>query len=218
MTFLIQGKQTLTESATGLEEVAKWLQSLGIWSKPLEATQLIDLQAKGEMIAEVRGVPSLVRLTTVTQEILPSTEISRGRQVIVQSDLLPDQTLRFLAQRFGAVEPLPRSLSPEAITRLVTRLKDLDTQGPKAMLLVDPETAEQIKTVLAEVDPEWKIPVLIVGIPKGLLDTIDPDAILTYLLNLLAQVDQIPGRHIERLEATLTLEAKHQTLFLSSGA
>ena len=43
--------------------------------------------------------------------------------------------------------------------------------------------------------------------------------ILTYLLNLLARVDQIPGRHIERLEGTpLTLETKHQTLFLSSGA
>lgn len=202
----------------GLEEVGGWIQGSGIWSKPIESVQLDELKNKGRTVAEVRGVPSLIRLTTVTQGMLPSAEISRGRQVMAQSDLLPDQTVKALTSQFGAVQALPRSLSPEAVAGLVSRLKDLDTQDPKAMLLVDPETAEQIKTVLAEVDPGWEVPVLIVGVPRGLLGATDSEVVLACLLNLLAQVGQIPGRQIERLEATLTLEAKHQTLFLSTGA
>lgn len=211
--FLIQ------TSTSGLEEIDGWLKELGIWSKSIGSGQLGQLKDRGTVIAEVRGVPSIVRLITITQGRPLSAEILRGRQVMAQLDLLPEQTMKSLTQQFGAVEPLPRSITPEAVASLVSRLKDLDAQGPpKAMLLVDPETAEQIKTALAEVDPEWKVPALIVGVPKDLLDTTNPDTILAYLLNLLAQVDQIPGRHIERLEATLTSEAKHQTLFLSSGA
>ena len=205
-------------ATAGLEEVGMWIQRLGIWSKPLEATQLVELQAQRQVVAEVRGVPAVVQLTETTQGVIPSVEISKGRQVIAQSGLLPDQTVAALTQRFGAVEPLPRPLTPGAISTLVSQLRELDAKGPKTLLIVDTDTAEQLKAILSEADPEWQVPAVILGAPSGLLATTDPEAVLTYLLNLLAQVDPIPGRHMERLEATLTLDAQRQTFFLSTGA
>lgn len=204
--------------AAGLEEVGKWLQGLPLWSKPLETVQLAQLQATGRVVTEVAGVDSIVRLIKTTQEVVPSAEITKNRQVIAQLGLLPDQTVAALTQKFGVVQPLPRQLNSAAVSTLVAQLRQLDAQKPKALLIVDVDTAEQLKTVLSEVDPQWQVPAIIVGIPSGLVAATNPEAVLTYLLNLLAQVDSIPGRHIERLEATLTLDAQHQTFFLSTGA
>ena len=137
---------------------------------------------------------------------------------MAQSNLLPGQIEDALTQRFGAVQSLPPQMDPEEIGTLVARLRRLDTKDPKALLIVEADTAEQLKTVLAETDPQWEIPAVIVGIPSGLLSPSDPEAVLTYLANLLIQVDAVPGRHMERLESTLTLNAQRQTFFLSTGA
>lgn len=112
---------------------------------------------------------------------------------------------------------LPRSLGAAEAVSLVAQLLELDAVGPKALLIVDSAGAEQLKAGLERIDPDWKIPAVILEIPAGLLTVTDPNAILTYLLELLARADSLPGRQSAGLEATLTLQAKRQALFISTG-
>lgn len=205
--------------SAGMEEkVSEWIQGLGIWSGPLGPTQLTQLQAGERVTAEVRGIPSLVRLIRTTQGAAPSAEASQDRQVMAQTGLLPNQTVAALTQRIGTVQPLPRPQDREAINNLIARLRKLDGRGPKALLIVDADTAEQLQGALSEADHPWQVPAIIVGVTPGLLDAVDPEAVAAYLSNLLNQLDGIPGRHMERLEAILSLDTQHQTVFLSTGA
>ena len=203
------------ETSIGLEEAGEKIRRA---LSDLTDAQIAELRVKGKVVGDVRGMPSLVRLIQTTQGAAPLTGVLRGRQVIAQSDLLSDKTVAALTKRFGSVQALPRVLSSEAIEALVGRLQQREAQGPKTVVIVDPDTAEQLKTLLAKRDPQWRIPAVILGVPFGLLDTTDPETVLAYLLNILAQMDSIPGRHMERLEATLTLDVQRQTLFLSTGA
>lgn len=72
------------------EDVTRWIQGLPIWSRPLEAGQLAGLEAGGPVVADVRRVPSVVRLRRVPLGVAPSAEVSRGRVVMAQPGILPD--------------------------------------------------------------------------------------------------------------------------------
>ena len=101
----------------------------------------------------------------------------------------------------------------------ILRLKGRDPRGPKAFVVVDPEMAGKLEAALAEIDPTWQeFPIMIIGVAPGSLSEVDPDALLVYLLDLLAQADSLIGRRIEFLEATFTIESENATYFLRSSA
>ncbi|GEM_PF-6183683 len=208
----------LPSTAAGLEEDSKkWIQGLGIWSKALEPGQLAGLEAGNPVVAQVREVPTVVRLTSISLWGGLSAEVPRTRWVMAQQGVLPDQTLAGLEELFGAVERLPRILDAQGIATLATRLREVDPQGPKALLILDSSTAEQLKGGLEEFDPGWQLPAVILGVPAGLEASTDPAAMLSFLLTLLAGKDPIPGRHMAGLEATFTPQSKRQALFLTTG-
>lgn len=146
----------------------------------------------------------------------PSAEISRGRVVMAQAGILSDQVLAGLEARFGAVQLLPRSLDAATVTNLIGQLRELDSAGPKALLIVDSAAAQQFQSGLEQFDPAGTLPLALVRIPAGSLPS-DADAVLAWLLNILTRADSIPGRHSAGLEAAFTLQAERQALFISTG-
>lgn len=170
------------------------------------------------MVTEVMGAPTRVRLMEAAHGGVPPATTSQTRQVMAQAGLLPEKTLQALSERFGVVQPLPQPFDRAAAEHLASELKKLDPAGPKALVIADPKAAEHLRAALAQADPDWRVPALILEVPARTLSDTDADAVLSYLLGLLAEADAVPGRQTQRLEGTLGQDAWRRTLFLTSRA
>lgn len=206
---IVQQRQEMTQ---------KWVRTLRILPEYAQEDPVAQLQAAGEVIAAVRGVSSTLRLTEAAQGIAPPAAPAHARLVVAQNGLLPEQALQGLSERFGQVQPLPEPFDAAAADGLAADLKKLDPAGPKALVVAAPEAAELLRASLAQVDPDGQVPALILEVPAGMLNDTNPDALLTYLLGLLAEADPVPGLHTQRLEGTLGQDAWRRTLFLTSRA
>ncbi len=199
-------------SSRGLEEsLEQQLSSLA--DIPLNPAQIAQLRAKETIVTPVRGIDSRVSLIGVSADAVPAA-LEGGRLVAVQPGLLPDGAETGL-QRLGAVQPLR---TDQDLQNLILQLSQMPKDAPKGLVLVDPPTAQKLRDALAEMGSKWQEPVVIVGIQPGMLRNVNPNSVLVYLLNLLAQAADVPGRQIQLLEATFTLELEKQTFFLNTSA
>ena len=199
-------------AAIGLEEsLEQQLSSLA--DIPLNPAQIGQLRKRETIVTPVRGIDSRVSLIGVSAGAVPAA-LEGGRLVAVQPGLLPDGAETGL-QRLGAVQPLR---TDQDLQNLILQLSRMPTDAPKGLVLVDPQTAQKLRDALAEMGSQWQEPVVIVGIQPGMLRNVNPNSVLVYLLNLLAQAADVPGRQIQLLEATFTLELERQTFFLNTSA
>ena len=141
-----------------------------------------------------------------------------GPEIFAQTGLLPERTAAVLSDWFGEMQELPASPTDADLRNLVNRLGQGKPEDFKPLVIVDPATAGRLSGILSEVDPEWRIRVVVAAIPPDTFSSAPPEALANYLLELLGRIDRLPGRQMERLEEYFDLKAQKTVFFLSSSA
>lgn len=217
----------------GIEEIAKRILEQPFWTDSEEAARVAaDMAGRIQQVeaveraAGVQGFSSpRVRLAKFdfgfTKESWDA--LSQKRLIAVQPGLLPPQTIENLREQFkdGEFVELPDALALDEIEGIVQQIlkrKERGRGASKDLFVVDAAIFEWIQNRLAEEDPNWEIPVAIVGVPVKLLNSADPGTVFDYLRDILDKADSIQERRMERLEDAFTPAGTDWYLFLSTRA
>ncbi len=229
------------QATAGMEEKEAWVQGQEFLISPLDGNSLgkllsgeeITVQAVASGTApELGGRQLLLRVTETTSGYLPPEvdQLGTSRQVRVQPRLLPEGALQKLQEKFGKVDPLPEGSGDEVVESILAQIRKVSqgqpAEGAKHLFVVNSQLVERIEQALRNENPDWSWPVVVIGMPQGNLPgtpsrgllEMDPDAILSYLFDVLARADALPGWRVELLRDAFNLEAEHKLLFLSTRA
>ncbi|MBI3318905.1 MAG: hypothetical protein HYZ90_07210 [Candidatus Omnitrophica bacterium] len=162
-------------------------------------------------ISDLDGVPTRNRLFEAGwDDPLPEVPLPKNRVVYLQPDLVPEVMEIALIRLGYGIEPL----TEQAFLNLAERYRQPAEGLPPVLVIAEPDQIDRLKKEVS-----WEVPLILLGIPKGIIPpTMHPNSLASYLLDLVAEAQRLGLLVVERLEATAGVEEQRKTLFLASRA